>query len=267
MASSKVEDVESASGRIEKEEITAPPRLPGVDIIRVSLTWGILLFHTALAYAPAAGYYVKSFGWSNDVFVYLSFTWTMFMDVWQMPMFFFLSGLSAFHALYRRSEQQFRDERTHRLLVPWLLLAIFNGVYSITFFAPRTPFCEQYYENGTVIDDYGLEWKYCETFVKYTKNVTFPEYLVKHYQGPPNSGQGWFLLYLFIYSQVKTSVVCRGGTDSSGGNKHVSGFFHTCLENDQHLQIYNCVAFFTHVCFFPYICVKIQSCVEKNTQV
>ena len=96
-------------------------------------------------------------------------------------------------------------------MVPWLLLAIFNGVYSITFFAPRTPFCEQYYENGTVIDDYGLEWKYCETFVKYTKNVTFPEYLVKYYQGPPNSGQGWFLLYLFIYSQVKTSVVSRGG--------------------------------------------------------
>ena len=225
MASSKVEDVESANGRIEKEEITAPPRLPGVDIIRVSLTWGILLFHTALAYAPAAGYYVKSFGWSNDVFVYLSFTWTMFMDVWQMPMFFFLSGLSAFYALYRRSEQQFRDERTHRLLVPWLLLAICNGVYSITFFAPRTPFCEQYYENGTVIDDYGLEWKYCETFVKYTKNVTFPEYLVKHYQGPPNSGQGWFLLYLFIYSQVETSIV-RGQVMMTIPSKDFCGKLH-----------------------------------------
>ena len=26
-------------------------------------------------------------------------------------------------------------------------------------------------------------------------------------------------------------------TDSSGENKHVSGFSHTCVENDQHLQI------------------------------
>ena len=99
-----------------------PHRLPGIDLIRVSLTWGVLLFHTAAAYAPFTGYYVKSYGWSNDLFYYLSITWVIFMDVWQMPMFFFLSGISAFHALFRRSEQQFRDERTHRLLVPWLLL-------------------------------------------------------------------------------------------------------------------------------------------------
>jgi len=202
MASRKVEDGEAASERNRSATIAPPPRLPGIDIIRVSLTWGILLFHTSLAYAPAAGYYVKSFGWSNDFFTYLSLTWFLFMDVWQMPMFFFLSGISAFYALYRRSEKQFRDERTHRLLVPWFLLAILNGLYSITYFAPRTPFCEQYYEHGTVIDDYGLEWKYCETFVKYTQNETYPEYLMKHYLGGPNSGQGWFLLYLFIYSQV-----------------------------------------------------------------
>ena len=57
----------------------------------------------------------------------------------------------------------------------------------------------------------------------------------------------------------------RSLTDSSGGNKHVSGFFHTCVENGKHLQTYNCVAFFTHVCLFPYICVKIQTCVENST--
>ena len=56
-------------------------------------------------------------------------------------------------------------------------------------------------------------------------------------------------------------------TDSSGENKHVSGFSHTCVENAKHLQTYNCVAFFTHVCLFPYLCVKIQTCVENSTQV
>ena len=36
--------------------------------------------------------------------------------------------------------------------------------------------------------------------------------------------------------------------DSSGGNRHVGGFSHTCVENGKHLQTYiiNCVAFFTH---------------------
>merc|ERR1712004_344215 len=56
-------------------------------------------------------------------------------------------------------------------------------------------------------------------------------------------------------------------THSSGGNKHVSGFSHTCVENAKHLQTYNCVAFCTHVCLFPYLCVKIQTCVENSTQV
>ena len=206
MASRKVADAETGSPRNESETIAPPPRLPGIDIIRVSLTWGILLFHASAVYSPAAPYYVKSFGWSTDFFTYLSFTWLMFMDVWQMPMFFFLSGISAFYALYRRSEQQFRDERTHRLLVPWLLLACLNGVYSITYFAPLTPFCQQYYEHGKVINDNDLPWKYCETFWKHTKNDTYPEYLLKHYLGPPNAGQGWFLLYLFIYSQVLNSI-------------------------------------------------------------
>ena len=124
------------------------------------------------------------------------------MEVWQMPMFFFLSGVSAFYALYRRSERQFREERIHRLLVPWLLLASINGIYSISFFAPRTPFCEQYYEHGQVIDNLTLPWDYCETYRKYTKDETFLEYLMKHYIGKPEAGQGWFLLYLFLYSQV-----------------------------------------------------------------
>ena len=188
----------------------APPRLSGIDIVRVSLTWGVLLFHTSAVYAPIAGYYVKSIGWSNDTFYYLSITLVMFMNVWQMPMFFFLSGVSAFHALFRRSERQFREERTHRLLVPWLLLATLNGIYSIAYFAPRTPFCEQYYQHGkvvtTMVDNQTMPWDYCETVYMYTKNETFSEFLMKHYVGKPDGAQGWFLLYLFLYSQVTQNV-------------------------------------------------------------
>ena len=72
-----------------------------------------------------------------------------------------------------------------------------------------------------------------------------------------------------LYHQLSPNIFYQQplspGTDSSGGNKHVSGFSHTCVENGKHLQTYNCVAFFTHVCLFPYICVKIQTCVENST--
>jgi len=196
---------EAKTGETESNSVALPlpPRLPAIDIIRICLTWGILLYHTAWVYAPfGTRFYVKAHEWSNDLFYYLPIAWMRFMDVWQMPMFFFLSGVSAFYALFRRSEKQFREERLHRLFVPYLLLAGLNGVYSITFLAPRTPFCEQFYQDGKVTDNKDLPWDFCEMNYKYTRNDTFPEFLLKHYIGIPVAGQGWFLLYLFFYSQV-----------------------------------------------------------------
>ena len=212
---SKQDDAKEASEAKNVNDAVAllPPRLPAIDIIRISLTWGILLYHTAWVYAPfGTRFYVKVDGWSNEAFYYLPIAWMRLMDVWQMPMFFFLSGVSAFYALYRRSEKQFREERMHRLLVPYLLLASLNGVYSIAFFAPKTPLCEQFYEHGKVIDNNDLPWDYCEMNYKFTRNDTFPLYLMKHYIGIPIAGQGWFLLYLFFYSQVIPHVFNKEGS-------------------------------------------------------
>ena len=82
---------QSAVATIQVEATVAPsppsppPRRPDVDLIRVSLTWGILFFHTTVAYAPAMSWYVKSFGWTPGL-DYLSVAWVSFMDTWQMPM-------------------------------------------------------------------------------------------------------------------------------------------------------------------------------------
>ena len=156
---------------------TPTSRLPGIDIIRVSLTWGILLFHTTLAYNsrnPWPGYFGSNYFSNTSVLLYLPNFVIDFMDVWQMPMFFFLSGVSAFHALNRRSEREFREERVHRLLVPWLLLVQTNGVYSIMYVAPQP---------------------------KFPPTTTFWPYFMSGYIHP-QSGQGWFLLHLFICAQV-----------------------------------------------------------------
>ena len=159
-------------------------RLPGIDMIRVSLTWGVLLFHTSVAYCPSdnSDYYISArFDSSNNVLYYLQQiprAIAGFMDVWQMAMFFFLSGVSAFHALKRRSEREFRKERVHRLLVPYLVLVLTNGVYSITVLAPHSP-----------------------------GNMTFSESLLLRYVGFNNAGQGWFVLTLFIFSQVNRTYI------------------------------------------------------------
>ena len=165
--------MEIAEGGGEVSKPARPPRRPDVDVVRVALTWSILLFHTTVAHAPGMPWYVKSFGWSPGA-DWVSKVWVIFMDIWQMPMFFFLSGVSAYFALFRRTERQFREERAHRLFVPWLLLCLLNGLYSIAWLAPLTPNCEAAYrgEEGNSSTS-GIEWTNCENFWVKTENTSF----------------------------------------------------------------------------------------------
>ena len=74
-----------------------------LNIMNISLTWLILLFHAACVYSPYLPYYVKeptipsepgpeSLSWYALVFI-------IFMNAWNMPFFFFLSGVSTVFSL------------------------------------------------------------------------------------------------------------------------------------------------------------------------
>ena len=99
-----------------------------------------------------------------------------FMDVWQMPMFFYLSGQNVYSALFRRSETQFRDERVHRLLVPTLFLSLVTQFpLTLGYFAPReTP----------------LDSSYLEYIDGFYRSI--------------GVHQAWFLIYLFVFAQSLT---------------------------------------------------------------
>ena len=165
----------------------APPRRADVDMIMILLTYGIYLFHLALVFTPL------SYGGnilnarnpnlvthvSEDPFTFVSPEYIFglfinFMNVWNMPMFFYLSGQNAYAALFRRSETQFRDERVHRLLVPALFLfEVIMFPFSLGYFAPHSHPME-------------------ESFLEHLRGlyrIFFP-------------GQAWFLVYLFIYAQI-----------------------------------------------------------------
>ena len=197
-----MELTQSSTTDTEAAKQVKPPRRPDIDVVRVVLTWGILLFHTTIAYSPVVSWYVKSYGWGPGA-DFVAVCWWMFMDTWQMPMFFFLSGVSAYYALFRRSGKQFREERAHRLFVPWLVLCLLNCVYSIAWIAPLTPNCNAAFKGEeTNSTTSGVTWSHCEVYGVKTNNTTLSQYILDHYSGPPNAGQGWFLMYLFAYCQV-----------------------------------------------------------------
>ena len=128
-------------------------RRPDIDVLRITLTWGILLFHTALIYTPFVPYYLKIFPENIGFWqVYVTMWFMISMNVWNMPMFFFLSGISAFFALKKRTEKQFRTERVHRLLVPSLFLAL-TASYPLgaDMAAVLSPNCQELYYNGSVV--------------------------------------------------------------------------------------------------------------------
>ena len=75
-------------------------RRPDIDLIRVVLTWGILLYHVVIIYSPYLTYYVKVYpeyieGWHG----WISWFFILSMNAWNMPMFFFLSGIRNNHNL------------------------------------------------------------------------------------------------------------------------------------------------------------------------
>ena len=81
---------------IQAEEQKAKPssRRPDIDLIKIVLTWGILLYHAVLIYTPDRSYYVRIIPDTSVPKWHLAALWFInSMNAWNMPMFFFLSGI------------------------------------------------------------------------------------------------------------------------------------------------------------------------------
>ena len=131
-------------------------RRPDIDVIRIVLTWGILVYHTALIYGPYLTYYVRIIPDSGvDYWTVIYIYFVTSMNAWNMPMFFFLSGISAYFGLKKRSERQFREERLHRLLVPAFTLSLTASfLCSQDYFSKLSPNCQQYYHGENIRQDF-----------------------------------------------------------------------------------------------------------------
>ena len=185
----EIPEKENSSRSSPVEQVRAPKRRADVDAIMIILTYGIYLFHLCRIYRPGTDTLIQHPDFTNttrteDPFTLISpfyiVSWFIgFMHVWNMPMFFYLSGQNTYSSLFRRSARQFREERVHRLLVPVLFMSVVvQFPCTLSYFAPHTtPLVEESY------------WEYARKFYRR---------LGLH--------QAWFLVYLFIFSQI---FVCR----------------------------------------------------------
>ena len=87
-----------------------------IDVLRVFAVLLLIVFHTGMVFTAAYSFHIKNNDLSEAVRSLIDFIYT-----WHMPLFFFLAGMSAWYALRRRTNRQFRVERLKRLFVPLLI--------------------------------------------------------------------------------------------------------------------------------------------------
>ncbi|MGA2238860.1 MAG: acyltransferase family protein [Candidatus Bathyarchaeia archaeon] len=156
-----------------------------LDWLRVLAMGTIFLFHSSAPFSY--------FPWNiNNPTPSLGFTiFGLFLLGWAMPLFFVISGISAYFSLARRSASQFVKERFERLVIPFVFVGLLvvlsvNGYYDAVFHGNFT---------GDFIHFY--LGPYFTKFFPFDTNFSLTYFA--------DSNQGvylWYLFWLFVFSIV-----------------------------------------------------------------
>ncbi len=180
---------ELKSGSTEKE------RLYIADWLRVLTVLSLIPYHSALTYTGLGDVYIINPLKEPGVFPFLFLTAPL--DNFFMTLLFFVSGISAYHALKHRSKTEFVSERRNKLLIPLLL--------GFLFVCPAQAYFKALYEG------------YSGSFLAFLPKFYFTETF--HYLGYAHL---WFLLYLFVFSWAFAPLFVRWQKGEARYNKVAS---------------------------------------------
>ncbi|MFI6512403.1 acyltransferase [Streptosporangium sp. NPDC050855] len=90
-----------------------------VDLLRVVVVAGLVLFHSALVFDARDDFYVK-----NAETTGLTMVVSVLGVLWAMPLLFYLAGLAARHSLGRRGPAGYAVERLRRIAVPLVFATV-----------------------------------------------------------------------------------------------------------------------------------------------
>lgn len=135
-----------------------------IDWIRVIAIWLLLIYHSAIGFQPwgmMIGFITSEKPWVS--------LWTpmAMLNIWRIPLLFFVSGMGVYFAIQNRNWKQLLIERTSRILIPFIF-----GIFCIV---PIHIYLWQSY--------YGMEATYS-----------------------PHSGHLWFLGNIFVYILLFTPL-------------------------------------------------------------
>jgi peptidoglycan/LPS O-acetylase OafA/YrhL len=144
-------------------------RLYYFDYLRAFIIMIVILLHSLLPYVEDYIWYVSEAN-KSDVFAILS----ILIDVFIMPIMFFIAGYFAYVSLKKRGSKEFIRTKSHRILLPFIV--------GVLFFSPIMGYIS--------VLSRGMKISYLEYwFTIYFKNFISSEHAA-HY---------WFLALLFVF--------------------------------------------------------------------
>ncbi|MGD8448572.1 MAG: acyltransferase family protein [Desulfobacterales bacterium] len=145
-----------------------------IDWLRIIIVALLVPHHIAITFSHIGDVYVYLPVKDNDLYFFIQST---FLNLWFMRMLFFVSGISSFYALQKRTNTEYFIERCGKLLLP--------SAFGLIFICPAMG----YFKAITLYSFHGSLSAFYPIF--------FDKILV--YLG---WGHFWFLIYLFVFSII-----------------------------------------------------------------
>jgi glucan biosynthesis protein C len=165
-----------------------------LDWLRVLAVLLLIYFHSARIF-DFGDFYVK-----NGVLNLGMEAFVAFVDMWFMPLFFFIAGAASFFALGYRSGKKYAGERFKRLMIPF--------VFGTLVLATPQVYCVLLQKPG-YSDNYLQYYRYIFStppLTEVTAGSVGPAKIIAYTLEPAHL---WFILYLFIFSVLCLPLFLR----------------------------------------------------------
>lgn len=173
----------------EKNIEIKPNRRYDIDALRVFAVILLIIFHTAMIFSMYTGYFIQNADLSVEMLIFI-----FIINIFHMPLFFFLAGMSTFYSLNFRSGANYLKERVRRIFIP-LIFGILIVIPPIVYFERLA------WWNAT-------RW-HAENF-----NGTFIDFYPHFFEiGTIDYYHLWFIAYLFIFSLVALQLFLKLKSD------------------------------------------------------
>lgn len=187
---------------VEIDKIPAFERRYDIDWLRIIAIGLLLIYHIGIIFQPWGIYYgfIQSSVTSSTLFIPMSM-----INIWRIPLLFFVSGMGVCFSLRRRNWKQLLIERSQRILLPL--------IFGVLFIVPLHVYLFQIYYDQEIVysPNLGHLWFLANISIYVVQIIGFAffdkEYNYRYFNFLRNLLEQPYYIYIFIIPFVIEAVI------------------------------------------------------------